>query len=125
MEAVQAPHIVARLARDLDDSISRLFPEKIGAVHNSADTGYGRECAPAIENDWWTLESTQEGYLQTIDGEALVQLAESNDLIIRLEVRVWKYAQEISSLSVIQLRPYLPLQKVERTSVSESTRRLS
>ena len=87
MEAVQAPHIVARLARDLDDSISRLFPEKIGPVHDSADTGYRRECVPAVENDWWTVESTQEGYLQTIDGEALLQLAESNDLVIHLEVR--------------------------------------
>jgi uncharacterized membrane protein len=32
VEAVQAPHIVARLAYDLDDSITRLFPEKIGQV---------------------------------------------------------------------------------------------
>ncbi len=37
-EAVQAPHIAARLARELNTSIDRLFPEKVGTVEDGEST---------------------------------------------------------------------------------------
>lgn len=87
VEAVQAPHIVARLAYDLDRSITRLFPEKIGQIGNATeeeDEGLGR---PTADSKEWTIESRQEGYLQAIDGQTLLGLARRHDTVVELLVR--------------------------------------
>ena len=89
VEAVQAPHIVARLAYDLDRSITRLFPEKIGEIGDATEEGdEGLELGlPIADSKEWTIESRQEGYLQAIDGQTLLNLARRHDTVVQLLVR--------------------------------------
>jgi uncharacterized membrane protein len=82
-EVVQAPHVVARLAADLNDSIERLFPERIG----EGDEEQEEHALTPDQDPDHVVESVSEGYLQAIEGETLMTMAQSGQLFIRLLVR--------------------------------------
>jgi uncharacterized membrane protein len=86
-EAAQAPHVVARLAADLNDSIDRLFPEKIGEGHADAEDREEENERPRPGKPDRTVEADHEGYLVAIDGEGLMEAARQSDLLIELCVR--------------------------------------
>jgi len=82
--AIQAPHIVASIAGDLDASIDRLFPEKIG-YGDAPEDGGDESWRP--ETNVSPITSSQQGYIQAIDGDELLQVAEQYDLVIHLKKR--------------------------------------
>ena len=86
-EAVQAPHIAARIAEDLNDSIERLFPEKLGQVDTETEELDERWAPPRKTEPDLVIPSDREGYLQAIDGESLMEGAKQNDLLIEMCVR--------------------------------------
>jgi len=84
--SIQANEIVARVGTELIEGINRLFPEHIGRgapriLTGPPDTGFldafGREARP--------VGAAEDGYIQFIDGDALMALAMQEDVIIRLE----------------------------------------
>jgi len=84
--SIQANEIVARVGTELIEGINRLFPEHIGRgapriLTGPPDTGFldafGREARP--------VGAAVDGYIQFIDGDALMALAMQEDVIIRLE----------------------------------------
>lgn len=86
---IQAPHVVAAVADDLDRAIVRLYPEKIGEPPD--DEEHQAEQAERQEgqlgDDPLVLHSTHEGYIQAIDGEGLMEMARKHDLVLRLIAR--------------------------------------
>ena len=84
-EAVHAPHFIARLAADLNDAIQRLYPDEIcRADVDDVDTENASCLNSASSNN---VESNQEGYLQGIDDDSLVNAAQQSDVLIELSVR--------------------------------------
>lgn len=87
---IQAPQVVAAVSADLNASIDRLYPEKIGRPnpHESQNgpSSEGQEKTPDCENGS-VLLATQEGYIQAVDGAGLLRLAQEHDLVIRLHRR--------------------------------------
>jgi uncharacterized membrane protein len=90
--SIQADEIVARVGTELIEGIDRLFPENIGQgapriPKEPPDAGFlntfGREARP--------VGSAGEGYLQFVDGDALMALAMQEDVVIRLERRPGHY----------------------------------
>lgn len=83
--SIQAPQILASLAADLDDSIERLFPEKLGdppgEMPQEIDDATKRV---VLGNDFAPVVAEQEGYLQAIDSGGLIGIAKENDLVIEL-----------------------------------------
>ncbi len=84
--SIQANEIVARVGKELIEGIERLFPENIGQgapliSTEPPDAGFletfGREARP--------VGSARDGYLQFVDGDALMALAMQEDVVIRLE----------------------------------------
>lgn len=91
---IQAPHIVSAVAADLDDSIDRLFPERIGqndADDEADDDRDVQRLAEKLGDGYDTVESTLEGYIQAIDASGVVCLAEHHDLVIQLLKRPGDY----------------------------------
>jgi uncharacterized membrane protein len=86
---IQAPHVVAAMARDLDDAIARLFPEEIGdAVRDEQhQNGDRRDQAGRLGENYLVVRSTRDGYIQAIDEDGLMQLARERDLVFRLRCR--------------------------------------
>lgn len=90
---IQAPHVVASVAHDLHSAIKRLFPESLGDAapddaedRSNAQTA-GRVLEEQLGNPLATILSTQEGYVQALAGETLMELARSNDLVFKLARR--------------------------------------
>ena len=86
---IQAPHVVAAVARDLDDAIAGLFPEEIGdAVRDEQrENDDGRDQAARLGENYLVVRSTRDGYIQAIDEDGLMQLARERDLLLRLHSR--------------------------------------
>ncbi|MCB2229873.1 DUF2254 domain-containing protein [bacterium] len=90
--SIQANEVVSRVGTELIEGIDRLFPENIGRgapgiPTEPPDAGFfdtfGREARP--------VGSAGDGYLQFVDGDALMALAMQEDVVIRLERRPGHY----------------------------------
>lgn len=92
--SIQADEVVARVGRELYDGIERLFPRqpRKSASHLEAP---GDEALPAaFDSEAGTVGATWDGYLQRVDTDALMELAVSEKLLLRLERRPGHYLVE-------------------------------
>jgi len=90
--SIQADEVVTRVGRELKDGIDRLFPDHIGKpgsevskapIEADLPAGFAREARP--------VGSLEDGYLQMIDADALMELAGEEDLLLRLVRRPGHY----------------------------------
>jgi uncharacterized membrane protein len=86
--SIQAPNVVAAVARDLHRQMEHVFPEQVGRepgpVRERADdsglpAGFEERAAP--------VASGHDAYLQAIDEERLMRVAVEHDLLLRVETR--------------------------------------
>ncbi|MDX9786943.1 MAG: DUF2254 domain-containing protein [Desulfobacterales bacterium] len=100
--SIQANEIVARVGTELIEGIERLFPENIGRGSpriptEPPDAGFldtfDREARP--------IGSAGDGYLQFVDGDALMALAMQEDVVIRLERRPGHYVVATRPLALV------------------------
>ncbi|MEZ6111920.1 MAG: DUF2254 domain-containing protein [Pirellulaceae bacterium] len=87
--AIQAPHVIVAVARDLDHSIDRLFPQHIGqpADDDELDETRAAEQQRQLGEVFHMACCDREGYIQAIDAVGLMHLATSRDLVIQLRKR--------------------------------------
>ena len=83
--SIQANEISARIGKELIEGVDRLFPEHTGRgapmlPTEPPDAGFFE----AFDRDARPVGATRDGYLQFIDGEALLALAIEKDLVVRL-----------------------------------------
>jgi len=100
--SIQANEIVARVGTELIEGIEQLFPENIGRgapripseppAADFLDT-FDREARP--------IGSTGDGYLQFVDGEALMALAMQEDVVIRLVRRPGHYVVATRPIALV------------------------
>jgi uncharacterized membrane protein len=90
--SIQADEVIAHVGRELEDGIDRLFPGRLGKAGSEASespteidlpAGSAREARP--------VGAAEDGYLQRIDGDALMALASREDLLLKLERRPGHY----------------------------------
>lgn len=91
--SIQANEIAARIGKELIEGIDRLFPpERIG--RGTPGTPMEPPEAGSLESldrDARPVGADGNGYLQFVDGAALVALATEEDLVVRLERRPGDY----------------------------------
>lgn len=83
---IQASHVIASVAEELDSAIDRLFPEDVGQGAPASDRH-----KIAIPKDFHTeacpIKSSHTGYLQVIDDQLLLKLATQYDLLFYLKLK--------------------------------------
>lgn len=83
--SLQAPQVVAAVAAELETVIDRQFLRDTGA---EADEASGERQVPdEFRRNAWTVPAEQDGYLQAIDQEALMDTACREQLILVLDCR--------------------------------------
>ena len=86
---IQASHVIENVSEELHKAIERLFPEKIG---RALDTEEEVDEIPFdFEEESYAVRANSTGYLQFIDDEELMQLAQKNNLLLRIEYSPGKY----------------------------------
>jgi uncharacterized membrane protein len=90
--SIQANEMVTLVGKELIDGIERLFPEQVGqeAPRIPTDTP-DKDFLDALDREACPVGSAEDGYLQLIDGDALMALAVEEDVVIRLERRPGQY----------------------------------
>lgn len=78
--SIQADEVVAKVGAELDDTMTRLFPEHLGKDDAEAVDAKNRYegTAPRI------VSSDSDGYLQIVDVETLMRFAQETDTVLRL-----------------------------------------
>ncbi len=94
--SIQANEIVARINRELTQKIDRLYPGQFGAgaptnapAHSMRPSAAQR--SDTADKDARPVGAVKGGYVQFIDGAALLELATMEDVVIRLERRPGNY----------------------------------
>ena len=90
--SIQADEVVARVGTELKDGIDRLFPGQLGQPKSEVLSASGNAALPAaFEREARPVGALEDGYLQLIDADALMVLANEEDLLLRLERRPGHY----------------------------------
>ncbi|QCB45387.1 DUF2254 domain-containing protein [Hydrogenophaga sp. PAMC20947] len=90
--SIQADQVVARIGKELDDAIDKLFPDHVGELGSEVPIVSGETDLPvAFASEARPVGATGDGYLQLIDAGALMDLACEEDLLLRLERRPGHY----------------------------------
>jgi uncharacterized membrane protein len=77
--SIQADHVIATVARELDVSIDRLFPERLGQPQACQDP---RRAPPPAEGS--PVRAPRSGYVVSVDGEALLGVAQAAGAVLWL-----------------------------------------
>jgi uncharacterized membrane protein len=80
--SIQAPKLVAKVARDLDEAIGHLYPGDLG--HDGPEPDDAE--VPSLATDGLVTSETS-GYVQVVDDATLLALARRHDLCVRLVTR--------------------------------------
>lgn len=98
--SIQADEVVARVSKELNEGINRLFPQRMGQAPSEAvkkdpegeiPANFARESRP--------IAAATDGYIQRIDTDELMALATREDVLIRLERRPGHYVVAGSALA--------------------------
>lgn len=81
---LQAEQVIAEVGRELEQAIERLFPESLDYSIYARELRSKEDIPTSLEEEASsTISSEVGGYLQAIDIDALVDLAEENDVVLR------------------------------------------
>ncbi len=102
--SIQANEIAGRIGRELIKKVDQLFPDNMGkqgrrATTDPPDVGF----IEAFDSEAQPVGSDGDGYLQNVDGDALLELATEKDLIIRLTQKPGSYV--VSGYPLVFIRP--------------------
>jgi uncharacterized membrane protein len=102
--SIQAPELIAMVANDLRCSIDRLFPEKLGQAPAQDQFGLREAVTKELEEHGRAILATGCGYLQSINGAALMATAKQDDLVLFVKRRPGDFIFEREELASCRCR---------------------
>jgi uncharacterized membrane protein len=100
--SIQADEVVARVSAELNEGIERLFPEGMGrGGQRPTDLLACSGLPAAFDREARPVGACEDGYLQSIDPEALMALATHENALFRLERRPGQYVAMGSPLVMV------------------------
>ncbi|HSN79962.1 MAG TPA: DUF2254 domain-containing protein [Rhodoferax sp.] len=81
--SIQASSIIAAVADETMAAVDRIFPSALGQA--SAEDGPDPVPAQVAQLDWQPVPCVRNGYVQSVDGDALMRLARQHKTIVRME----------------------------------------
>lgn len=92
-DSIQATSIIQTTARQTLEAVDRLFPGEIGeaAAEPAADV---REAEPTARRDWSTVPAAETGYIQSVDGEMLFDIARRESIVVRMDRAIGDFVIE-------------------------------
>jgi uncharacterized membrane protein len=86
---IQAQAMIATIARELDECFESLYPQDIGV---ESEHGTDRRLPSDFVARALAVEAGRSDYVEAIDGDGLMEIAEQHDLVIELEHRPGDFA---------------------------------
>jgi uncharacterized membrane protein len=93
--SIQADIVIRGVSMELRDAIERLYPEGLGEeIGAQASAPPGAFLPPRFEEEALEVQADRADYLQAVDEESLMQLAEEEDLVVRIRKRPGDFVME-------------------------------
>ncbi|MDP3126222.1 MAG: DUF2254 domain-containing protein [Thiobacillus sp.] len=100
--SIQANEVVARVGKELIEEIEQLFPENIGrGAPRTPTEPPNADFLDRFDREACPIGSAGDGYLQFIDGDALMALAMQEDVVIRVARRPGHYVIATRPLALV------------------------
>ncbi|MCK9463678.1 MAG: DUF2254 domain-containing protein [Proteobacteria bacterium] len=99
--SIQASSIIATVAAETMLAIDRLFPERLG--HEPSDNDEQPAIPDLPERGWQSVPARGNGYIQSVDGAALLRLAREHKTIVRMERGIGDFVVDNTSLVSLAL----------------------
>ena len=102
--SIQASSIIASVARETYSAIDRLFPgEKEQGSEEKEDEDEEQLLRLLNEKTWCTVPAEESGYIQSVDSEALLHLAQEKKTILRMERGIGDFVVQKTVLASLAL----------------------
>jgi len=100
--SIQASSIIASVARETYSAIDRLFP---GEKKQGSEEKEDEEQLLRLLNEktWCTVPADESGYIQSVDSEALLHLAQEKKTILRMERGIGDFVVQKTVLASLAL----------------------
>ena len=92
--SIQASSIIAAAAQETFAAVDHLFPKGLG--EDVVEDSNGEKLAEGYE--WSAIPSRQTGYIETVDGDALLALAHERGTVLRMEHGIGDFVIEDAPL---------------------------
>jgi uncharacterized membrane protein len=92
--SIQAPELIAMVAKDLNEGIERLYPEQLGQSSASAVEEVSQDTLESFEAHGRAISAPTPGYLQSLDDDKLMTIAQKKDLVVLLKCRPGNFVIE-------------------------------
>ena len=100
--SIRVTQVIAAVGDELDEAIDRMFPSRIGEP-SALETAEDIDPASIdFGSDLIPIPAPCDGYVQVVDGEALIEFGQRFDVIVRIERRPGDFAIEGEALAVIR-----------------------
>ncbi|HSD95950.1 MAG TPA: DUF2254 domain-containing protein [Sulfuricaulis sp.] len=101
--SIQASSIIASIAQETIASIERLFPEKLG--HGPEEDEDRDEVLRSLaERSWHAVPAEMNGYIQSVDNDALLRLARDRKTVVRMERGIGAFVVQNTALASLALQ---------------------
>jgi len=90
--SIQASRIIATAAHETIAAVDRLFPQELG--DDADEDADGDLAMPLAEQHWSSAPAQQTGYVESIDGDALLRWAQEHGTILRMERGIGEFVIE-------------------------------
>ena len=91
-KSIQASSIIAAAARETIAAVDHLFPMGLG--EDADEDADGNLAMTQAERNWSAVPARETGYIESIDGEALLALARKRGTVLRMERGVGEFVVE-------------------------------
>ncbi|HSF09981.1 MAG TPA: DUF2254 domain-containing protein [Nitrospirales bacterium] len=105
--SIQAPNLIAAVYGELEEDLTRLFPERLGMPEgNETNETIIPSIMARIEKEGMDVKAEVGGYLQAIENDELMEIARDQNLVILLHYRPGHFITKGASLAkVLALGP--------------------
>jgi len=97
---IQASHIIGKVSADLYGAINRLFPKKLGYGKSEQERQVG-EIPANFDAQAHSIKASDSGYFQEVDNKRLLKIAQSKNLLLRLNHHPGKFIVQGCELVLI------------------------
>jgi uncharacterized membrane protein len=101
--SIQASSIIASIAEDTIASIGRLFPEQLGRGPDD-DEDPDQIIEPPAQKGWYAVPAAVSGYIQSVDDDALLRLAQDEETVVRMERGIGAFVVKGAALASLALQ---------------------
>lgn len=99
--SIQVDHVIDKVGDELEDAITRLYPDKMGRGASKLSSEPITDIPPNFERDAYPIKTTHSGYIQAINHQQLMQVTVENNLLLKVQSHPGKYVVQGSELVLV------------------------